>query len=98
MYSNEPSEAVGEVEMIRFKTIPEEFPKKMTRNFGRYFGLGQCLLFEMFTVVIFEHLYTKIDSIKRQTLGNLKFLIYDENFMQDNFYTKGMLIEGFRQM
>jgi hypothetical protein len=52
----------------------------------------------MFTILIIEYLFNFPNENKIKKINNLKSLIYSDDFLDGNLFTKGLLIKGFKNI
>ena len=86
--------------MTDFDKIPKSLNQSTSKTFSKSFAISQCTLYELFTIIIFEYLFYDLDEdqVKQEIIRNIKRLIYDENFLEGNYYVKKLVIQGFEEM
>ena len=84
-----------ETESLNYMDISRDFPAHIKKNFKHGISLENFTFYEMFSMLIFEHLYTTLNAKK---INQLKQLIYSESFLEGNYFTKGLIIKGFRDI
>ena len=84
-----------ETESLNYIDISKDFPPHIKKHFKHGVSLENFTFYEMFTILIFEHLYT---SLSQRKINNLKQLIYSEGFLEGNYFTKGLIIKGFKDV
>lgn len=86
------------IETMNYAELPSFFPADIKKTYSQCIFLDRFTFYEMFTMLIFEYLCKDVTESKLLKLNALKTLICEPDFLEGNFYIKGLLLKGLKEI
>ena len=83
---------------MHYVELPSIFPADVKKDYAQCVFLDKFTFYEMFTMLIFEYLFKDKMPSKQSIISELKSLVCEDSFLEGNFYTKGLILKGFKDL